>query len=52
MPVPSGERSPFAYPVLSEEDKATYAEYLELKKDKKFEESDKLRAILQEKGIL
>ena len=43
---------PFAYPVLSEEDKATYNEYLELKKEKKFEESDKLRAILQEKNIL
>ena len=43
---------PFAYPTLSEEDKKVYEEYNELKKQKRFEESDKLRAILQEKGIL
>ncbi len=43
---------PFAYPVLSEEDKAVYFKYQELKKAKNFEESDKLRGVLQEKGIL
>lgn len=40
------------YPVLSDEDKATYAKYLALKTEKKFDESDALRKVLIEKGIL
>ena len=40
------------YPVLSSEDKEIYKQYLAFKKEKNFEESDKLRNVLIEKGIL
>ena len=40
------------YPVLSDEDKDVYNEYLRLKSEKKFDESDVLRAKLIEKEIL
>ncbi len=40
------------YPTLSEEDKSLYAEYLSLKAEKRFEESDLIRQKLLEKGIL
>jgi cysteinyl-tRNA synthetase len=42
----------FAYPTLLEDDKRLMSEYLALKKEKKFEESDVLRKKLIEKGIL
>ena len=42
----------FDYPVLSKEDIDLYNRYNELKKEKRFEESDALRASLIEKGIL
>ena len=41
-----------AYPVLSDEDKKIYSQYLEFKKEKNFAESDKLRNTLIEKGII
>ena len=40
------------YPVLTDEDKNVYSQYLSLKSQKKFEESDALRKVLIEKGIL
>ena len=40
------------YPVLNNEDKEIYKQYLAFKKEKNFEESDKLRNVLMEKGIL
>ncbi len=40
------------YPVMSDEDKKDYATYLELKKEKRFEESDVIRNKLLEKGLL
>lgn len=40
------------YPLLNNELENLYNEYLSLKKDKRFEESDKIRNILIEKGIL
>lgn len=40
------------YPVLSDEDKKIYSQYLSLKAEKKFSESDALRQTLMEKGIL
>lgn len=40
------------YPVLSDEDKQIYQQYLQLKQEKKFNESDALRQKLMEKGIL
>ena len=42
----------FDYPLLSKEDIDLYNRYNELKKEKRFEESDALRATLIEKGIL
>jgi len=42
----------FDYPSLSKEDIELYNRYNELKKEKRFEESDALRATLIEKGIL
>ena len=42
----------FDYPLLSKEDIDLYNRYNELKKEKRFEESDALRASLIEKGIL
>ena len=42
----------FKYPVLTSEDKDLYNEYLSLKKEKRFEESDVLRQKLITKGIL
>ena len=39
-------------PVLTDEDKNVYSQYLSLKSQKKFEESDALRKVLIEKGIL
>ena len=42
----------FAYPTLLEDDKRLMSEYLALKQEKKFEESDVLRKKLIEKGIL
>ena len=42
----------FDYPILSKEDIDLYNRYNELKKEKRFEESDALRASLIEKGIL
>jgi cysteinyl-tRNA synthetase len=42
----------FDYPTLSKEDIELYNRYNELKKEKRFEESDALRATLIEKGIL
>ena len=40
------------YPVLTDGDKNVYSQYLSLKSQKKFEESDALRKVLIEKGIL
>ncbi|MBO4667481.1 MAG: class I tRNA ligase family protein, partial [Bacilli bacterium] len=40
------------YPVLSNEDKEIYKQYLAFKKEKNFAESDKLRDILIKKNIL
>ena len=40
------------YPVLNSEDKEIYKQYLAFKKEKNFLESDKLRNVLIEKGIL
>lgn len=40
------------YPLLTGEDEKLYNEYLQLKNEKKFEESDKLRQILISKNIL
>ncbi len=40
------------YPVLSDEDKQIYQQYLQLKQEKKFNESDALRQELMKKGIL
>jgi len=40
------------YPVLSDEDKQIYQQYLKLKQEKKFNESDALRQELMKKGIL
>lgn len=40
------------YPVLTKEDKETYQTYLDLKKEKRFEESDKYRDILIKRNIL
>ena len=37
---------------LTDEDKETYAKWNEAKKAKNFEEADKYRALLMEKGIL
>ena len=42
----------FKYPVLTSADKDLYNEYLSLKKEKRFEESDVLRQKLITKGIL
>ena len=42
----------FEYPVLSQEDKDLYNQYLESKANKDFATSDKLRTILIEKHIL
>lgn len=41
-----------AYPVLSDEDKKMYQEYMDLKAQKRFEESDKLRDVLIKKEII
>ena len=41
-----------SYPVLTPELEKLYNEYLSLKKDKRFEESDKIRDVLIEKGVL
>ena len=40
------------YPILSKEDKELYKEYIALKKEKKFEESDIIRQKLIIKNIL
>lgn len=40
------------YPTLSNEDKALYGQYLQEKANKNYAESDRLRALLQSKGIL
>ena len=40
------------YVVLNEEDKILYKQYLAHKTNKEFEESDKIRAVLIEKGIM
>lgn len=40
------------YPLLTEEDKNLYCQYLKLKKDKKFDESDKIRDILISRHII
>lgn len=40
------------YPLLSKEDELLFNQYNELKKEKRFEESDKLRKILIDKNIL
>lgn len=42
----------FEFPILSNDDIEIYNKYLALKKEKKFEESDKLRAVLIERKIL
>ena len=39
------------YPILQEEDRATYKQYLEAKKEKDFAKSDSLRNVLIEKNI-
>lgn len=41
-----------SYPHLSYEDKQLYNDYLTLKKEKKFDESDKLRDILISRHII
>ena len=40
------------YPHLSEQDIELYNKYLELKRNKQFDESDKIRAMLIERNIL
>lgn len=42
----------FKYPLLNEDDKNLYNEYLKLKSEKNFVESDRIRQILMEKNIL
>ena len=42
----------FAYPTLLEDDKRLMSDYLALKKEKRFEESDVIRKKLIEKNIL
>lgn len=41
-----------AYPILTPELEKIYSQYLELKKEKKFEESDKLRDVLAKENII
>ena len=40
------------YPILTPELEKIYSQYLELKKEKKFEESDKLRDVLAKENII